>query len=345
MRFGRPYSRIYYILIALLICWLALSAAAVCIGPVDLSPCKALSILASLFNPPAELEQDPAFIIVLRLRLPRALLALLCGGVLAAAGAILQGALRNPLADPFTLGVSAGAACGASVVLAFPALIPAPPFLSAAITALAALAGALAALCATLLLGGAKGDLKKESIILAGIAVSTFMGALAAMVKALNEDSVASIVFWLMGSLQGRGWSSLLILSLTAAPCLLILLFSWRRLDVLSLGDDEARSLGLSCARTRALLLATASLMAAVCVSVCGIIAFIGLVVPHIARLLLGAAHGPLLSASFLGGGVFLLLADCLARSILDGGQELPVGVITALCGGPFFAFLIWRQK
>ena len=184
----------------------------------------------------------------------------------------------------------------------------------------------------------------KTDIILAGIAVAAFLGAVVALVKALNEESVTSIVFWIMGSLQGRGWDSVPLLLATLLPGLLVVLPGWRKLDMLALGDEQAAHLGLAVGRTRFWLLAGASCMTAGCVAVAGVIGFVGLVVPHVLRMLLGSAHGPLLYGAFLGGGILLVWADVLARCVLSGGQELPVGVVTALLGGPFFAFLVRRR-
>ena len=174
--------------------------------------------------------------------------------------------------------------------------------------------------------------------------MAAFLGAVVALVKALNEESVTSIVFWIMGSLQGRGWDSVPLLLATLLPGLLVVLPGWRKLDMLALGDEQAAHLGLVVGRTRFWLLAGASCMTAGCVAVAGVIGFVGLVVPHVLRMLLGSAHGPLLYGAFLGGGILLVWADVLARCVLSGGQELPVGVVTALLGGPFFAFLVRRR-
>lgn len=308
-------------------------------GQVDFSLKQVLETF--LFRNPEEL----AGTVIWQIRFPRGVCAFLCGGMLACSGVILQGVLRNPLADPFTLGISAGGACGASIAIALAGplaeLFPVPfNFL----VTMAAMTGALTALFLALLLGSG-GQLRKESVILAGIAVTSFMGALVALVKALNEESVTSIVFWILGSLQNTGWSSLPLLVGTSMPALVAALLSWRKLDILHLGDDEAIGLGVNPRMTRLWLLLFASLMTAGCVAICGVIAFVGLVVPHILRLLLGGAHGPLLLGSFPAGGLFLLLADCISRTILDGGNELPVGIVTALTGAPFFAFLIWQKR
>lgn len=214
----------------------------------------------------------------------------------------------------------------------------------AGLVAPAALIGALAALGCALWLGRGDGAFSRESVILAGIAVAAFLGALVALVKALNEESVTSIVFWIMGSFQGRGWSSLPLLLATLVPGLLATSLGWRALDVLALGDEQAAQTGLDVSRARLWLLAGASCMTAGCVAVAGVIGFVGLVVPHVLRLLLGWGHGPLLTAAFFGGGILLVWADVLARCVLSGGQELPVGVVTALLGGPFFALLVRRR-
>ena len=287
-----------------------------------------------------------ALLIIGDIRLARVVLALLCGGALAVSGVTLQGVLRNPLADPFTLGISAGAACGASLVLGAGSLWLEQCGLAAhgGVVAGAAFIGALAALGCALLLGRGRGAFARETVILAGIAVATFLGAVVALIKALNEESVTSIVFWIMGSFQGRGWDSLPWLALPLLLGGLCVACRWRELDVLALGDTQAAQLGMHVWRTRLLLLAGASCMTAACVAVSGVIGFVGLVAPHMLRHWLGAAHGPLLTGAWLGGGILLVWADVLARTALGGGQELPVGVVTALLGGPFFALLV-RQR
>lgn len=312
-------------------------------GQYPLSIHEILSHLPAFLEGSITAPDQAAQAIILQMRLTRALAALLCGGCLALSGAMLQGALRNPLADPFTLGISAGAACGASLVITRTGSM-AGISQTTAITG-AALAGALLALSFSLLLGYAKGRLNRENVILGGIAVAAFLGALIALIKALNEESVTSIVFWIMGSLQGVSRQNIPVLLSALLPGACAALWGWRKLDALSLGDAEAGWLGLNAAACRFWLLLGASAMAAGCVAVAGVIGFVGLVVPHILRLILGGASGALLLASFPAGGLLLLFADCVARSILDGGQELPVGVVTALGGAPVFAWLIWKQK
>lgn len=321
--------------------WLVSIPLACLPGPLELPPDEVLRLLAAklgFMQPPA--GADPTRLLVVGdIRLARVALSLLCGGALAVAGVVLQGVLRNPLADPFTLGLSSGAACGASLAIALGGAAPALSGMGGVVSA-SAFAGALLALYMALFLGRGRGRFSRETVILAGIAVSTFLGAVVALVKALNEESVVGIVFWIMGSFQGRGWDSLPLLLVPLLAGLVMVLPHWRDLDVLALGDAQAAQLGMRVGRARLWLLLGAGCMTAGCVAVAGIIGFVGLVAPHILRRGMGAAHGPLLAAAWFGGGVLLAWADVLARALLSGGQELPVGVVTALVGGPFFALL-----
>lgn len=331
-------------LCALALLWLVSLPLACCFGPYPLAMGDVWQILLQKI-PQQEIPQ----IVVGQIRLARVLLAALVGGALAVAGTGLQGVLRNPLADPFTLGIAAGAACGASLVLAgYGAGLGLMGAGGAGLAlntmlGLAALLGALLALLCALWLGRGQGDFDRTGVVLAGIAVATFLGACVALVKALNEESVTSIVFWVLGSLQGRGWEHMPLLLATLVPGLALVVVHWRALDVLALGPEEAGQLGVNVALVRLHLLLGTSLLTAGCVAVSGVIGFVGLVVPHTLRLLLGVGHGRLLAGAFLGGGVLLVWADCIARGLLDGGQELPVGVVTAFLGGPFFAFLVRR--
>ncbi|MDR1856805.1 MAG: iron ABC transporter permease [Desulfovibrio sp.] len=324
-------------LLLLLVCWIVSLPLACLFGPVPLHWEQVLQgILGRLGLAPCP---EQLLTVVGDIRLARVVLAALIGGALAVAGVALQGVLHNPLADPFTLGVSAGAACGASLAIALGGAAGAALGISshAALISMAALAGALLALFGALLLGG--GGL--ERVVLAGIAVSAFLGSIVALVKALHEDSVTSIVFWILGSFQGRGWDSLPVLLATLLPGMAVVALLWRGLDALSLGEEAASHVGLAVGRTRLLLLAGAGCMTAGCVAVAGIVGFVGLVAPHALRQTLGPAHGPLIAGAFLGGGLLLVWADVLARTLPGSGQELPVGVVTALLGAPVFALMV----
>ncbi|MBM4288047.1 MAG: iron ABC transporter permease [Deltaproteobacteria bacterium] len=281
--------------------------------------------------------------VILQIRLSRICLALLVGMALAVAGTAFQGILRNPLADPFTLGVSTGAACGASLAIFLG--LGAKTAWGLGLLPLAALAGAVAALGAVLALGRVNGRLRRDTMVLAGIVVATFLSAFISLLKSLDEESVSSIVFWVMGSFQGRGWSHVLFALPYILTGLVIVGLKARELDLLSLGEMQARQMGVEVDQTRRLLLIGASLLTAGAVAVSGIIGFVGLVVPHLLRMLIGAEHRPLLILSGLLGGLALLWSDVLARVILPGGEELPVGVVTAILGGPFFCLLLKRRR
>lgn len=334
--------------------WLISIPAASLFGPLDMGVLEVLKLLGVSTGLMSDPTVDPARLLVVGdIRLARVVLSLLCGGGLAVAGLALQGVLHNPLADPFTLGISAGAASGASLAIAFGGTLVALPafsslsqltpvgFLAESVVSLAAFVGSILALLMALGLGRAGGSFQRESVILSGIAVATFLGALVALIKALNEESVTSIVFWIMGSFQGRSWNSAPLLLVPLLLGGLVVLLHWRQLDVLAMGDTQASQMGLNVGRARLWIMAGASCMTAGCVAVAGVIGFVGLVVPHILRLCMGASHGPLLWAAWFGGGILLVWADVVARTILSGGQELPVGVVTALVGGPFFALLV----
>lgn len=290
-------------------------------------------------------DHDPTLrAIVLDLRLSRVCLSWLTGAGLAGAGVVFQGLLRNPLADPFTLGVSSGGAFGASLAITL-GLAGSNGLFGLGALPFAALIGALGALAAVLALGRIGGRLRRETLVLAGIVVSTFLSACISLFKALNEESVSAIVFWIMGSFQGRGWEHVFLLTpYLVLGGLFIFLFA-RELDLLSLGETQARQLGVHSGRSRFFLLVGAGLVTAAGVAVAGVIGFVGLVVPHLVRLAVGAEHRPLLLGSCLTGGMLLLWSDVAARVILPGGAELPVGVVTALLGGPFFCFLLRRKQ
>jgi len=275
-------------------------------------------------------------VIVRDIRLGRILLSFLTGAALAVSGGVFQGLLRNPLADPFTLGISSGAACGAALALGLGWALPLP---------LAALAGAFAAMLLVLALSRLAGDFSRESLVLGGIVVSTFLGAAIALIKSLNEESVSAIVFWIMGSFQGRGFEHVRLMLPYLLPGAAIVLALARELDILALGTEQAAQVGVAVGRVRIGLLIGAGMLTAAAVSVSGIIGFVGLVVPHLVRMLLGPSSRALLLFSALGGGILLLWSDVLARTILAHGAELPVGVLTALFGGPFFCLIMARGR
>ena len=275
--------------------------------------------------------------IVWELRMPRVLAAAAVGAGLAICGAIMQAVLRNPLADPYLLGLSSGASFGAVLVIVLGFSIALP---------LAAFGGALGALALTLLMAGAIGRMTSSRTILAGVAVSAALGALTSLVIfwSATGDSYREILGWLLGSLAGSAWSTTVLalaaIVLVGAP----LMLSAGALDAFSFGDRAASSLGVSVERTRWILLTATALLTGCLVAVSGSIGFIGLVVPHAVRLIVGARHRVLLPLSALIGAIMLIWADTLARTLFDP-RELPVGIVTALIGAPLFGLLLLRSR
>ena len=281
---------------------------------------------------------DTAQILVWDVRLPRIMTALAVGGALALSGAMFQGVLGNPLADSYTLGVSAGGAFGACLCL----FIGFAGFGTFSIPTFA-LAGALGALAAALLLSRVGGGFDTVTLVLAGVMVSATLQAGVGFLKFMAGDNVAGLVFWLLGGLSHSTWDKAALVWPALALGLCVALYLARDLDALSLGDEQALALGVSVTRVRLMLLGVASLMTAACVAVSGIVGFVGLVVPHMARLLIGPGHRRLLPLSVLGGMFLLLAADTAARTLLP--HEPPVGVLTAMLGGPFFCLLFVRGR
>lgn len=275
--------------------------------------------------------------VVLEVRLPRILTATLVGAGLAMSGVIYQGILLNPLADPYTLGISSGAAFGAAL-----ALLANLSFLGQFSVPLFAFCGAVLTLVAVLSLSSFNGRMSAATLILSGVIVGAILAAGLSLVKYLADEQVAAIIFWLMGSFASRTWNDVLLVAATLAPGFLLALYYARDLNIMSLGARSSDSLGVETERVRRILLVSASLVTAVCVSVSGIIGFIGLIIPHLMRFLVGPDNRRLLPVSVLAGASLLLWADTFTRAVLPA--EVPIGVLTALMGGPFFC-LIFRKR
>jgi ABC-type Fe3+-siderophore transport system permease subunit len=276
--------------------------------------------------------------VLLQLRLPRVLLAALIGAGLAIAGAAYQGVFRNPLADPYLLGAAAGAGLGATLAIAYS---PVQSFGPVGIVPLAAFAGALIGVGSALALGTLAGGSHSPTLLLAGIAVAAFLAAAQTLVQQQNTDDLREIYGWLLGQLGTAQWSDVVVVLPYLGAACIVLLLCGRALDVLAVGDDEAASLGVHPGRLRLMVIVAASLATAAAVAVSGLIGFVGLVVPHIARRFVGGSHARVLPLSLLIGGAFLVLTDIVARVVL-APAELPIGVVTAFVGAPFFAGLLW---
>jgi iron complex transport system permease protein len=277
-------------------------------------------------------------VVVMDVRLPRILTAALVGGGLAMSGVVFQGILLNPLADPYTLGVSAGAAFGAAL-----ALLMNLAALGVYSVPLCAFLGAVVTLGAVIYLSAGSGGVSSNNLILSGIIVAAILSAGISFLKYVADEQVAVIIFWLMGSFASKTWGDVGLTAACVAAGLSVFLYYARELNLMSLGNQMASSLGVDTRRVTLILLAVASVVAAVCVSVSGIIGFVGLLVPHIMRLLSGPDNRRLVPLSFLAGALLLLGADTLTRAVLP--VEIPIGVLTALIGGPFFCYVFRRHS
>lgn len=330
--------------ISLLLLLLLTILLATAIGAVAIHPGVTVRVVLSRLGVTAietgDIGRNTAAIIW-NLRLPRVILGVLIGASLALAGTTFQGLLRNPLADPFTIGVSSGAATGATLAiflrqltgLHFPQMIP-----------LFAFAGALLAMFFVYNLAKIGGQVPVVTLLLAGVVVSSFLSAVISLLMVLAGENMQGIFFWLSGGLLMRSWPEVGFV----APYLLVgsgVLYAYARdLNILLLGEESALHLGVRVEFTKKLLLVTASLVTAAAVSVSGMIGFVGLIIPHAVRMVTGPDHRVLLPAAALVGGIFLVWADVAARTAL-APQEIPVGIITAFVGAPFFIYLLRKKK
>ncbi len=311
-------------------------------GPVRVAPNAVLAILLARLTGihvgtwPTGAEQ-----IVWQIRAPRVVLAGMVGATLAATGAAYQGVFRNPLAEPYLIGVAAGAGLGATIVFVSP-LSGAWHGLS--LVTPAAFLGAMAAVLVAMAVSRAARLTYGVGLVLAGVAVAAVCNAVTSFLLMAHNARLASVFAWLMGGFTAGTWSRAGLLALYALPCLLVLALHARLLNLLLLDDEQARHLGVHVERVRLVALIAASLAAAAAVSVSGLIGFVGLIVPHIARQVVGPDHRRLLPLALVGGATLLILADLVAR-VAVAPSEMPVGVVTAFLGGPFFLYLLWRGR
>lgn len=322
-------------ILAYIVSLLILSGAVVLgvtVGTVPISP-------VVLWNPASD---EAAANILWNIRMPRVVLAGLVGAALAIAGAAFQGLLKNPLADPYTLGVSSGASVGAVMTLFFGISIP---FLGSFTLPVMSMAGALLTMLAVM--GFAKlvdRSMKMETVILTGIIFSSFLGSIISLMIALTGEELRQIIGWLLGSVSMRGWPYVQM----AWPFVLIgsfvLWLNRRELNAMLFGEERAQHLGVDVKKRKMAILVAGSVLTGAAVAVSGTIGFVGLVVPHITRLLWGSDHRHVLPLSFINGAALLIVCDLVARTIISP-TELPIGVITAFIGAPVFAFIFFRQR
>lgn len=279
--------------------------------------------------------------IVLSIRLPRILLAALVGSVLAVVGSSYQAIFKNPMADPYVMGVSSGAAFGATIGIV---LGINKGILGFGITSIFAFVGALITTMIVYNLARTGNKISTTSILLAGIVMSSILSSGISIMMIFNHDELASIISWTMGSFNGASWKQIGIIVVPIIAGLVFLISLSKEMNAIVVGEEDAQNMGVNVERVKKMILVTASLLSACVVSVSGIIGFVGIIVPHLFRLLFGADHKVLLPVSAIGGGIFLLVSDTLARTIVSG-VEIPVGIITSIFGGPFFLYLLKRSK
>lgn len=312
---------------------------ATAIGSVSLPLGEVVRALASrLAGAPAG---GPTDTIIWQIRLPRVLTAAVVGGALGTAGAVFQGLLRNPMADPYIIGTSGGAALGATVALMVPIQVSLFGF---TFVSVAAFAGALGAVLLVYNVARVGPRVPVTTLLLTGFALSSILAAVMSFLMFISNNALRRIILWTMGGLSGAGWLQLAIVIPAIVIALGLTYTLAADLNAFLLGDEQAASLGVHVERRKLTLLGLGSWLTAAAVSVSGLVGFVGLVVPHVVRLVLGPDHRLLLPASTLVGGVFLVLADLLARSLMSPA-ELPVGIITALVGGPFFIYLLRKAR
>lgn len=294
------------------------------------------AVLRSLMNP--ENMDSLTNTIIWRIRFPRVLMAALVGGTLSLGGLVFQALLRNPLAEPYILGISGGSAIGAilGILMGF-ARFPG--------VFLMAFTGSIATLALILIMSSGQSMLKQNALLLSGVMVNAFCSAVIMFLVSMTQDArLHNIIFWLMGDLSLTTLPQVGILTAVNAPCFILLFFLSHKMNLLLMGKDMAQTMGVNYIAVTLTLLISTSFMVSVTVSHCGLLGFVGLVMPHLLRLILGPDHRILAPACLLGGGAFMILCDTLAR-ILPRQGEMPAGVITAMIGAPLFIFLLKRSK
>ena len=313
---------------------LCVAVGAMITGPYDVRPADVARTLAAHVAPQLDVGEVKRIhdIIIWKLRLPRVLLAIFAGTALAAAGAVFQGCFRNPLVEPYILGVSSGAAFGAALGIVYPAVF-ASVRVCAFVFALLAVAGAY-------LLARQRSETPLVTLILAGVIIASVFTALISILKYMAAASaLREIVFWLMGGFYFATWKDVAVAGPITLGCFVLLWALGWKLNVLSMGDEEARALGVHPERFKLLFVVLATLGTAVCVASVGVIAWVGLMAPHAARMLLGPDHRVVIPAAALLGAVYLIVCDTLARTLTTA--EIPIGIITSLLGAPYLFYLL----
>lgn len=326
----KGFRAIVIFLSPLLIAWIALF-----LGAYGVTPTIVLKILLNETFHIFDIVDIPEKAIIIDIRLPRVILAGLVGAAISCAGVTLQGIFRNPLVDPFILGVSAGAAFGCAITIGFLSFLP---------LQLTAFVFGVISVMIAYCVARTQGEVSRLPLILSGVIVSAFFTAMVSIVKFLvDPHKLQSIVYWLMGSFSLADWKAVKVAGVGVfAGVLPIFLMRWR-LNVMSMGEDEAKALGLNIKRDRMIFIGASSLAVSIAVSVSGIIGWVGLMIPHLVRMMTGPDHKSLVPLSMVGGAAFMIFADTIARNLTS--FDIPVGIITAITGAPFFIYLMKKGE
>lgn len=279
--------------------------------------------------------------IILNIRIPRVLLGVLVGAALSTVGAVFQGMFKNPMADPYVIGISSGAALGATVAIITQAGIS---LLGINSISLGAFLGAILSTFIVYFISRVKNKVPVTTLLLSGIAIGQFFTAIMSFLMVIYSKDLTKIIYWTLGSFSAKGWNHLLPVSLPIIASIIVLNFFARDLNVMLTGEESAKNMGIEVEKVKIIILILCSFTTAMAVSVSGIIGFIGLIIPHVVRLIVGPDHRILIPSSALVGGIFMIFADTVARTIISP-VEIPVGIITALFGGPFFIYLLRKKR
>ena len=324
----------------LLIGFIGLSALfSITVGTTDISPVDTLHVLMSKVFPLDKMNlllrdvPDTVEIIILKVRMPRVVIAMILGMNLSVSGSVYQGVFRNPMAEPYTLGIASGASLGAAIGIVSHGAIPLYAFI-----------GAISSTAVVYLIGNEKGKLTTNNLLLAGIAINLLFSSLLSFIMIFFTKQLEQITFWTMGNLGRVSIDKVLGITLLSIFVVMLLMHYRRELNILSMGEEGAFHLGVEVDKVKKILLALCSMLIAISVSYTGTIGFVGLVIPHIVRMIHGSNYKRLMILSALYGGLFLILSDTLSRGLING-VEIPIGVITSLVGAPFFIFLLLRNK
>ncbi|MDQ2086977.1 iron chelate uptake ABC transporter family permease subunit [Herbivorax sp. ANBcel31] len=358
MIYTRSKKIIIIVLLLLIIALLFLIVSSATFGAANISFMNSLKILLNALKTALEkipflemsflermlaldgVDETQSFI-VLNLRLPRIILSALIGASLAVTGVVLQGMFKNPMADPYVLGISSGASFGAAIAIAvgldytFKGL--------GAITIFAFL-GAVITIMLVYNIAREGNKVSPITLILAGISVSFMLSSVVSLIMVFNRSKVEHIVFWVMGSISSASWNQVLVLLPIIIICIVIIIAFSRDLNVISTGEETAKSLGIEVERLKKIMIVVCSILVASCVAVSGVIGFVGLIIPHTIRLLTGSDHRIIIPFSAIGGAAFMVICDTLARSVVPP-TEIPVGAITSVVGAPYFIYLLSKNK